>query len=94
MCKGELYYYDGCLGYEAMKCRACDYELDLNAAANAKATAEREAEAEEKRRGALIREVLGLRRMREHPDRVLTSWGSKTDLGLFRTMARIIVEGR
>lgn len=42
-CNGKLYYYDGCLGYEALRCRSCDYELDLNAEANAKATAEREA---------------------------------------------------
>jgi hypothetical protein len=42
-CKGTLHYYDGCLGYEAMRCDVCGYELDLNAEANAKATAEREA---------------------------------------------------
>jgi hypothetical protein len=40
---GLLHYYDGCLGYEALRCDCCDYELDLNAEANAKATAEREA---------------------------------------------------
>lgn len=44
-CGGLLYYYDGALGYEALKCRGCDYELDLNAAANARATAEREHQA-------------------------------------------------
>jgi hypothetical protein len=42
-CKGELRYYDGCLGYEAMRCDVCGFEQDLNAEANAKATAEREA---------------------------------------------------
>src|SRR5438477_11794374 len=41
-CKGTLRYYDGCLGYEALRCDACAYELDLNAEANAKATTERE----------------------------------------------------
>jgi hypothetical protein len=43
-CPGTLHYYDGCLGYEALRCDRCDYELDLNAEANAKATAERERE--------------------------------------------------
>lgn len=42
-CTGTLRYYDGCLGYEALRCDACAYELDLNAEANAKATAERTA---------------------------------------------------
>ncbi len=42
-CKGTPRYYDGALGYEAMKCDVCGYEQDLNAEANAKATAEREA---------------------------------------------------
>jgi hypothetical protein len=40
-CKGTPHYYDGALGYEAMRCDVCGYELDLNAEANAKATAER-----------------------------------------------------
>jgi DNA-directed RNA polymerase subunit M/transcription elongation factor TFIIS len=42
-CNRILHYYDGCLGYEAMRCNNCGYERDLNAAANAKATAERKA---------------------------------------------------
>jgi hypothetical protein len=50
-------------------------------------------EAEEARRGALIREVLQLRRSIEYPDRVNTAWGNKTDLGLFRTLKRIIEDG-
>jgi hypothetical protein len=40
-CAGTPRYYDGALGYEAVKCDVCGYELDLNAEANAKATAER-----------------------------------------------------
>jgi hypothetical protein len=50
-------------------------------------------ETEEARRGALIREVLQLRRSIEYRDRVNTAWGNKTDLGLFRTMKRIIEDG-
>jgi len=41
-CKTALRFYDGYLGYEALRCDGCGYELDLNAEANAKATAERE----------------------------------------------------
>jgi DNA-directed RNA polymerase subunit M/transcription elongation factor TFIIS len=37
-CNTELKYYNGCLGYEALRCYECGYELDLNAEANAKAT--------------------------------------------------------
>ncbi len=47
-------------------------------------------EDEETKRGALIAEVLGLRKKGE---RYNTSWGTKTDLGLYRTMLRIIIDG-
>lgn len=47
-------------------------------------------EEEENKRGAILRECLLLRRTREHRDRVNTTWGTKTDLGLFRTVKRII----
>jgi len=40
-CKGTPRYYDGLLGYEAMRCDVCGFEQDLNAEANAKATSGR-----------------------------------------------------
>ena len=51
-------------------------------------------EQEEIRRGELIAEVLCLRRSPREQDRYLTAWGTKTDLGLFRTVKRIIEEGK
>jgi len=42
-CGQPLRYYDGALGYEAARCEPCNYERDLNAAANSK-TAENFAE--------------------------------------------------
>lgn len=50
-------------------------------------------EAEETRRGELIREVLQIRRARG-TDRVNTTWGTKTDLGLFRVVQRIVKDGK
>lgn len=51
-------------------------------------------EAEETRRGELIAEVLGLRRNPREQDRWLTTWGTKTSIGLFRTMKRLVEEGK
>jgi hypothetical protein len=50
-------------------------------------------EEQEAQRGALLAEVLKLRRDREHPDRWQTTWGTKTDLGLFRIVERILIDG-
>jgi hypothetical protein len=47
-------------------------------------------EAEETRRGKAIAEVLQLRKVH---GRYQTTWGSKTELGLFRTLQRLIMEG-
>lgn len=33
-CKQPLRYYDGCLGYEAARCDACNFERDLHAEEN------------------------------------------------------------
>jgi hypothetical protein len=51
-------------------------------------------EAQEAERGALIAEVLQLRRNPREQDRWSTTWGTKTDLGLFRTVKRLIEEGK
>lgn len=50
-------------------------------------------EAEEARRGALLAEILQLKRQRKAPHPWNTTWGTKTDLGLFRTIARIVQDG-
>ncbi len=50
-------------------------------------------EAEEARRGALLAQILKLRRDREYPDRWQTEWGTKTNLGLFRIVVRIVEDG-
>jgi len=50
-------------------------------------------ETEEARRGALLASVLNLKRDRVYPDRWLTDWGNKTNLGLFRICERIIKDG-
>jgi hypothetical protein len=47
---------------------------------------------EETRRGTLIREVLKLRRVRG-TDRINTTWGTKSDIGLFRTVERLVLDG-
>lgn len=49
-------------------------------------------EAEEIRRGQLMAEILGLRENANRQYR--TQWGTKTALGLFRTMKRIVEEGK
>lgn len=50
-------------------------------------------EVEESRRGRLVAELIGLKRDESYPDRWLTDCGNKTDLGLYRTLRRFIVEG-
>jgi len=50
-------------------------------------------EAEEMRRGNLLAHVLKLRRDVEYSDRWQTEWGTKTALGLFRSVERIIRDG-
>jgi len=58
-------------------------------------------EREEARRGKLLAEVLGLKPLTKRTTdtaadigRYATTWGTKTDLGLFRTVKRIIEEGQ
>ena len=53
-------------------------------------------EQEETRRGELLSAVLHLRKRKGPTDsepRYQTEWGSKTALGLYRTVERIIVDG-
>jgi hypothetical protein len=50
-------------------------------------------ETEETRRGELIARILKLKHSREYPDRYNTEWGTKTALGLFRIMARLVEDG-
>jgi hypothetical protein len=50
-------------------------------------------ETEEARRGALLAEVFMLKSSKIHPDRWLTEWGSKTNLGLYRLAERIVKDG-
>ncbi len=50
-------------------------------------------ENEERRRGELLIELLGLKMTREYPDRVATGGGTKTTLGLYRTVKRLIETG-
>jgi hypothetical protein len=50
-------------------------------------------EAEEMRRGAMLADALNLKRDEDFPDRWLTDWGNKTNLGLYRIVRRLIVEG-
>jgi len=50
-------------------------------------------EQQETERGQLIADVLKLRRYPTERDRYATEWGSKTALGVFRTVKRIIEHG-
>lgn len=43
-------------------------------------------EDQENRAGALLAEALYLERDEEHPDRWKTAWGTKTNVGLVRTI--------
>ncbi len=47
-------------------------------------------EAEETRRGLMLAEVLRIKKARGEKDRFDTEWGTKTALGLYRTVARIV----
>ncbi len=51
-------------------------------------------EQEQIRRGELIAEVLNLKRDREHRDRYCTTWGTKTAMGLFLTIERLVRDGQ
>tara|TARA_Y100000310_G_scaffold192564_1_gene192518 strand:+ start:856 stop:1065 length:210 start_codon:yes stop_codon:yes gene_type:complete len=46
----------------------------------------------QRRAGAAIAELLELKPCPEHPDRWQTTWGTKTDLGLYLTVKRYIDE--
>ena len=50
-------------------------------------------EQEETRRGTLLAEVLSLK-LHGPERRYDTTWGNKTALGLYRTVARIVLEGK
>ena len=50
-------------------------------------------EAQMAERGALLAKVLKLKHELEYPDRWQTDWGTKTNLGLFRIVVRIIEDG-
>lgn len=47
----------------------------------------------EERRGELLVSLLDLKRTQQYPDRVYTSGGTKTTLGLYRTVKRLIEKG-
>lgn len=48
-------------------------------------------EKEETQRGELLATVLGLKKTKE--GRYNTLWGTKSDLGLYRTVKRLVEEG-
>lgn len=48
-------------------------------------------EHEETKRGELIAEVL---KLKKKDGRYLTTWGTKTALGLFRTVERLVKDGK
>jgi hypothetical protein len=50
-------------------------------------------DARDEKIGAKLAEVLQLRRDKDRPDRWQTTWGSKTNKGLARTVQCIIEEG-
>ena len=50
-------------------------------------------EAEETRRGQLLIDVLHLKRCKAEPGRYDTEWGTKTALGIYRTVQRIVLDG-
>lgn len=51
-------------------------------------------EAEQTRRGELLAVTLGVRKSQAEPGRYCTDWGTKTPLGLYRTVKRIVEEGK
>lgn len=50
-------------------------------------------EVEETRRGELLVEVLHLTRSTTESGRYRTAWGTKTALGIYRTVERIVLDG-
>lgn len=42
--------------------------------------------------GQRLAEILNLRRSREHKDRWTTEWGTKTAIGIFATVKRLVNE--
>ena len=50
-------------------------------------------EQEETRRGELLAEILHLKRSKTECGRYLTVWGTKTALGIYRTVERIVLDG-
>ena len=50
-------------------------------------------EQEQTRRGQLLADTLQLRKSQAEPGRYCTDWGTKTALGLYRTVKRIIEQG-
>lgn len=51
-------------------------------------------EEEEMRRGSMIAEVCQLKASRDYPDRFFTTWGTKSPIGLFRSIQRIVEDGK
>lgn len=51
-------------------------------------------EQEETRRGEMLALVLQLQKSQAEPGRYRTDWGTKTPLGIFRTVKRIVEEGK
>ena len=52
------------------------------------------AEEEERRRGQMLADALKLKKDPDYKDRYETAWGTKTALGLFRTIKDIIERGK
>ena len=50
-------------------------------------------EDEAKNRGILIADMMGLKHPKGHPDRYHTAWGTKTALGVFLSVKRLVVDG-
>ena len=50
-------------------------------------------EKEMQRRGEMLISILGLKKAKGYADRVNTEWGTKTALGVYRMVERIILDG-
>jgi len=48
---------------------------------------------QEEERGKLIARVLGLKPSKIEQGRYMTEWGTKTAIGLYRTVKRLVEEG-